>query len=205
MKYWINTKGNDKLIVIDRQVIYNHNPNKSKLLEFEYELKKGIIPQRLTGIPIDYIERIIANDSSNTIKIYHAEDNEMELDARENKLEIINYLKENDGRRPIYSEYPEKWYLAIKKPLIALLVIIGLTYYLYDIAYFMELGYEYEVEASRGRGVAIGGLFLAVAEFLGTLGVIALGTILASIPLWFAWRNYRLKRVIYELDFSKKA
>ncbi len=196
MKYWINTKGNDKLIAIDEEVIYNHNPSKSRLLEFEYELKKGIIPQRLTGTRIGYIKKIIANDSSNIIKIYHGEKNETEIDAQEHKLAIINYLKENDKRKPTYSEYPEKWYSAITKPMIALGVIILLASSIYDIAYHMELGYEYEAEG-------FGGLFLVAAEFLGTLGAIAVGAILSLIPLWFAWRNYRLKRVIYELDFLK--
>ncbi len=202
MKYWINTKGNDKLIAIDEEVIYSRNPSKGKLLEFEYELKKGIIPQKMTGTPINYIKKIIANDSSNIIKIYHGEKNETEIDARKHKLEIINYLKENDKRKPTYSEYPEKWYRAITKPLIALAIIIFVMYSLYDIAYYLELGYEYEVEV---RGIPIGGLMLLAAEFLGTLRVIVLGAILSLIPLWFAWRNYRLKRVIYELDFLKRA
>jgi len=198
MKYWINIKGNDKLIAIDEEVIYNHNPSKSKLLEFEYELKKGIIPQKLTGIRIGYIKKIIANDSSNIIKIYHGEKNEIEIDAREHKLAIINYLKENDKRQPTYSEYPEKWYRVITKPLIVLAVIIFLTAYLHEIAYHMELGYEYEAEG------VFGGLTLIAAESLGTLGAIALGVALALIPLAVAWRSYRLKRVIYELDFSKR-
>ena len=203
MKYWISKKGNDKLIVIDNEVIYSYNPSKSKISYYEDELRKGKIPKELTGTSISYIKKIITSDSSNIIKLYYGEDNETEIEAREHKLEIINYLNENDSRKPKYLEYPEKWYLAIKRPVIALIIILGLTYYLYDIAYFIELGYEYEVQASRGRGIAIGGLLLAAAEILGTLGIIVLGSILASITLWIAWKNYNLKRIIYELNFNK--
>jgi len=201
MKYWKCTKGNDKLIVIDEEVIYNYNPSTNELVEFERELKRGIIPSSLTGVPISYIKKIISNDKSNIIKIFHGEDNETIVDARENKLKIIKYINDNDKRNPSYSEYPEKWYVAIRKPFIGLLVLIGLTYYMYDIAYYMELGYEYEIGGRRARGAGIGGLILGLAEILGSKGVIILGSILSLIPIWIGWRSYQLKRTIYELNF----
>lgn len=203
MQYWICKKGNDKLIVIDEEVIYNNNPSESKLVEYKRQLQKNKIPEKLTGTPIRYIRKIRTTDTSNTIKIFSGENNETEIDAREHKLAILNYLKENDKRRPQYLEYPEAWYSVLKKPIITLLVIIGLTYYLYDLAYFMELGFEYELTGRRSRGIAIGGILLSIAETLGTAGVIVLGSVLGSITAWLAWRNYRLKRTVYELDFRR--
>lgn len=197
MKYWINDKGNDKLIVIANGILYNYNPSQIQLNEYKNELQRGKIPKKLTGTPINYFTKVSTDNRSKKTVILYGENNELELDTRENHLAILDYLREDDLRNPKYTEYIESIYSAVKKPVIALLLIIFFTVYSYGIAEVLEYG-----RSSIITGGEVIGIFLGLAEILGRKGIRLLGNGLALIPIWLIWRNVRFRRTIYELNYK---
>ncbi|MCI5083107.1 MAG: hypothetical protein MRY78_15520 [Saprospiraceae bacterium] len=200
MKYWINEKGNDKVIVINDQVIYNNNPRKSKIYEIHDQLRKGFIPFTLTGTAFRYISKIVSNSKSNKLTIYYGEKNKVEIDAQGNKAQIIQYLKNDPVNKPIYQEFPEKWYRIIGKPLLAIAVIGLITAYTYQLAINIERGYIYEISSDRGIGM----MLLGLAEILGSTKVLAIGIALSIIIFYSVISRIISKRTIQQLTYRKK-
>ncbi len=201
MKYWISDKGNDKLTVITKEVIYNTNPSRNKIDIFKRELQKGSIPKEITGIPLGQIKTIQINDRSNTIQlIKNNSDNEIvEVDARDHKEEIFTFFKEEIYAGIEVHNYVENVYKKIFKLLIPIGVILFFTIRTYTIASGMEMGYEYEIVGGRARSGATGGILLGLADTLGSTGVLALGSILGLIPLYLLIQGIRKKKNITEI------
>ncbi len=184
MKYWISHTGKDKLIVITDEVIYNFNPNNKQLKEFEKELVNGIVPSRLTGIPIQYIQIISSKSNSTKIEISHSKKDQFKLDLAENKSEILNYLKADKINAPQYLEKDLGLLNRIQKPLIAFLIVAALSYFAYDTAINLEQGHTYEF-SGRSFGLVMIILIAELSNKLGSRGIILLGLGLLCIPIHF--------------------
>ena len=196
MKYWISQTGNNKLIIITDDIIYNRNPNKKKLLEYETQLKNGEIPQKLTGTPFRYIKSIETDNQTDTITIAYGQENELKLDVKENKYDIMEYLRQDTVNQPTFSALPKRAMEKISQPILFLLGVFAATYFLYDIAYYTELGYTYEVEAG-----AISGLLIGIAQIAGVKGLLFIAASLTLLTLKTIWSRLKTKTIITKLVY----
>jgi hypothetical protein len=199
MKFWISEKGNDKVIVIDEKVIYNNNPSRSKLYEIQNQLRNGNIPPTLSGTPFNYIKKISSNSNSQKFEIQFGHKNKLIIDAQENKEAILEHLKSDPINQPMYKEYPQKWYKVVYKPLVSL-GLIGLVFArTYEIAYNMELDYDYIV---TGAGIAM--MQVGLAEILGSKVILSIGILLVAIILYRVIKKLAAKSIVEELIYNKK-
>ncbi|MEH0154086.1 hypothetical protein V6R21_08040 [Limibacter armeniacum] len=199
MKYWVSKSGNDKLIVVSDDVIYNFNPGLNQLYLFEEELRQGKIPKKLTGTPLSYIRSISSKVGSPKIQLNYGKDSELLIHAGEHKKEIFSYLKDGLSLQPKYVLEEESFFTRAKNPLIMLLITLGVVIFSYDYAKNMELGYTYEI---RGRIGVLGGLSLGLAEILGSEGVLFFGTLISGISTVFIWKAFRNKGFIEKLIYK---
>jgi|GEM_PF-6789191 len=206
MKFWIEKEGGGhNLIVITDSVIYSSSYSVHKLREFEYELKKGNIPEVLTGTPFSYIKTIVSNSRQNKIKIYYGKESDIELDVKNEKFraEIMEYLKEDKKNLPVYQKEDMSSLKAGLKPLLFLLIAVVLTSYTALIAAEMENGAAYTVRGRVG-GEILGNLVIGLAELLGFNGVLIAGTIIFMLLLYKLVKCMQNPPVIERLDYRKK-
>ena len=207
MKYWIDRESRgDNLIVISDTVIYCSNYSDNKLREFELELLSGLIPKALTGTPFGYIKYIEASSKKDRLMIYFGKENELKLVVKNEMIrkEIFEYLKEDKTNLPSYQKEHLSRLKASRKPLIVLLVVLGILYYIAGIASDMEGGIEYEVSGGRAGGQAIGNLIIGLAQMLGTKGVLLFGAIPLLIILYKLVKNIQSPPIIETLHYKKK-
>ena len=200
MKYWINKeKGSDNLIIISDTVIYCSNYSDSKLREFEIELMSGVIPKSLTGTPFGYIKTIESGSNSNKIKIYYGKKNDLKMAVKNEEVrkEIFDYLKQDGLNQPLYEKKHLSRFEASLKPLLVLMIVAGIIYFIASIATDMEAGVEYE---ARG----LGNLIIGVAQVLGTKGVIAAGAIPLLILIYKVVKSIQRPPVIERLHYARK-
>ncbi|GAA4275132.1 hypothetical protein U6A24_17335 [Aquimarina gracilis] len=201
MKYWITNSGNDKVIVITNDVIYNANPSRKKINSYTRELEKGNIPKQITGVPIYQIKSIRIDNHSDKIYIIknNKDQDEIDLDTRNNKMEIFNYLKSEIFSDKKVLDYVQSVGTRLFKQIVPLAVILFFTFLTYSYAQDLEIGYEYQITGHRTRGVATGGILLGIADTLGSTGVLLLGTTLSLIPIYFMIQVIRTKKNITKI------
>lgn len=96
----------------------------------------------------------------------------------------------------MYKEYPQKWYKVVYKPLISL-GLIGLVFArTYEIAYNMELGYDYIV---TGAGIAM--MQVGLAKILGSKVILSIGILLIAIILYRVIKKLAAKSIVEELIY----
>jgi hypothetical protein len=172
----------------------------------EQELKRGDIPKILTGTPFRYIKLIEASSKNNKIKIYYGKENDQELVVKNEEIrsEIIDHLKEDKVNLPTYQKEHLSKFKASLKPLMVLMIVAGIVYYVADIAANIESGAEYEVTGGRAGGQGIGYLIIGLAQLLGLIGVLIIGAIPLLILLYKLVRNIQKPPIIESLDYRKK-
>jgi len=134
------------------------------------------------------MKQIQYRDNDKFINISYGSDSVDSIEIKDQNLrkEIFEYLKSNTGAKKTYIENPSI-ISRIKKPLIALGVVVGIFIYVYSIIDGLNQGYEYEIVGGRRGGAGLGGIVLALAQ-LGLIKNLLIFTPLALIAL------YRMKR-----------
>jgi len=112
---------------------------------------------------------------------------------------ICKYLKTNTNLKKNYIKKPGVLY-RIKKPLIALLVVIGIFSYVYSIMNGLNQGYEYEIVGGRRGGAGLGGIILGLAHF-GLMKNILIFAPLALIAMYRIKKNLDNDSEIHYIEY----
>jgi hypothetical protein len=188
-KVWFNKKEKEhNIIAFADNTLYRV---KSKDIEFQRlknELNRGIISDQFIGIPLGYMTSIELQENKNFLNIKYGSESEEQIiiSNKSLKLEIFNYIYSieyfttYDNKKPSIIE-------RIKKPLIALLVVLGIFTYVFLIINGMNQGYEYEVSGGRP---GIGGFILIFAD-LGLMKNILIFGSLAMIAIFRMYMNFK--------------
>ena len=199
-KIWINEKEKEhNLIVFGEQTLYRAMvKNAFEMQQLRGELKEGIIDDRLIGIPLSYMKAISIQEGKPSIMIEYGKESEDEIIVSDETLkkEIFDYIKSLDYFKK-YTHKKPSILKRIKKPLVALMVVIGIFAYVYSIIIGLEYGYEYELRGGRRPG--IGGVVLILAQ-LGLVYNILIFAPLAGIALYKMYTNFKKDGMIQKLS-----
>ena len=167
-KYWIDKKSNgDNIVLINNEKIFKKKFKSYDLQKVELEIKKGIINSNFLSIPYHYISSIELQETSNKLVIKRGKkdaNDEITITNSDIRTEIFEYLKVNSPVKDYKEETPSVL-KSIKKPLIALCVVLVIFSYVYYFIWSMNQGYVFELK--RGRP-GLGAIALMLAE-LGLL------------------------------------
>lgn len=179
-KFWKNdVNSEDNFIVITDESIYRIRAKKENRFEIGNELSNKNIRESFVSIPIIYLRSISFSETDKRIRIIYKKESEEELLISNPSLrkEIFEYLKENHPTSK-YKKINLSVFKRIKKPLIALFVVIGIFAFILFFINELEQGTEYRITGRPGIGaIALGlanlGLFKNILIF-APLGIIAL-------------------------------
>jgi hypothetical protein len=195
---WTSTEKKDtKIVAVKEQIIYLCNPKATEIDNYVFDLNMNKIPQKdIMSIPFHYIKEINFYENKGLIEIlFGSSTEEIFVSDPKQKEEIFNYFRENIPGLT-YAVDSVSGISAAKKPLIALLVVIGLFVYSYSIANGFEHGYMYNVEG--GHYDSIGGMVLVLAS-MGTKKLIIVFICLLAITLYSAYKKIKNPFVIRRL------
>jgi hypothetical protein len=94
MKYW--NEGNQIILITNDKLLFGDYSQK-EIQEFTDQLDKGIVPNRLIGIPLNYIKEIQLDDRKNRIDIKLAKGSTDKINFKSKKLRntVFHYIKDN--------------------------------------------------------------------------------------------------------------
>jgi hypothetical protein len=92
MKYW--TEENQIIILTDDNLLFG-NYSTEDIRDFEGQLNKGVIPNQITGIPLQYIKDIQTNERTKKIEFELGKGSTEKLEFSSKKLRdtIFDYIK----------------------------------------------------------------------------------------------------------------
>ncbi|MEM9919377.1 MAG: hypothetical protein AAF990_14840 [Bacteroidota bacterium] len=201
-KYWINRKPKEhNFILYQDAVLYRLKATKVNFSRIEDQVEHGHRSDQFIGLPISYLYSVEYREDDPNLRFTYNKDSTDEIlisDAVIRK-EIYDYLQEHTDT--LKSEVKRPSVLRrIKKPLIALFVVMGIFAYVYSIIDGMSQGYEYEVRGRRG-GAGLGGIILVLAE-LGLTTNLLIFTPLMFAALFGIQRNYKNDSEIHRLTYK---
>lgn len=94
MKYW--TEGNQIVLITTDNLLFGDFSQK-EIQELTHQLDKGVIPDRLTGIPLNYIKDIQLDDRKKRIDIKLGKGSIEKIDFKSKQLRntVFDYIKDN--------------------------------------------------------------------------------------------------------------
>ena len=143
-KIWINNQPKEHtFIVFHENTLYRRSVKKDNFYQVENELKQGIISDKFFGLPIPYLRTVSFRNDSPKLAIVFNQDSEDEVEISDNSLrkEVFDYLKSHTQYQS-FSQAKPSIFSRIKKPLMALFVILGIFTYVYSIIDGINQGYE---------------------------------------------------------------
>ncbi len=200
LKIWTNRKSNeDNFIVYDGKSLHRRRAKKEAFDKITKALNKEEIDKKFISVPINYIKHVEYRDDDPKIRIFYGQDSEEELKVSDQALrkDIFNYLKANTDVMEVKQEKPSVL-SRIKKPLIALLVLLGIFIYVASIIDGLNSGYEYELRGGGRPG--IGALVLGLAQF-GLATNLMLFVPLGSIALFMIYKRSKDSSEIHYLVY----
>jgi hypothetical protein len=201
LKIWTNKKSNeDNFIVYDGKSLHRARVKKEAFDKITRALNKGEIDKKFISVPMSYIKHMEYREDDPKIRIYYGQDSEEELKVSDQALreDIFNYLKVNTDVKETKQEKPPVL-SRIKKPLIALFVLIGIFIYVSIIIDGLNSGYEYELRGSGKSG--LGALVLGLAQF-GMMKNLMLFVPLGSIALYMIYKRSKNNSEIHYLVYK---
>ncbi|MBP6238890.1 MAG: hypothetical protein KA536_22260 [Saprospiraceae bacterium] len=201
-KIWINRKeSGHNFILFHNHILYRRKVNKDSISLVENELKHEKISDKFIGLPISYIKKIEFRDDDKFINISYGSDSvdSIEINDQPLRKEVFEYLKTNTNLKKNYIKKPGFLY-RIKKPLIALLVVIGIFSYVYSIMNGLNQGDEYEIVGGRRGGAGLGGIILGLAHF-GLMINILIFAPLALIAMYRIKKNLDNDSEIHYIEY----
>lgn len=201
-KIWINNQPKEHtFIIFHENILYRRKVSKDDFHKVQKELNQGIISDKFFGLPIPYLKTVSFREDSPKIAIVFNQDSEDEIEISDHSLrkEVFDYLKENTNYLS-FSEAKPSLFSRIKKPLIALAVILAIFAYVYSIIDGLNQGYEYEVVGGRGPGIA--SLVLALAH-LGLAKNLLIFFPFVGLILYRMVKNYQDDMEIHRLVYRK--
>lgn len=199
-KIWINKKEKEhNFILFCENTLYTRKSKKENWLSTENEINKGKIPKNFVGLPISYIRNIEFRENDDHLRIQYQKDSEDEVEISNVSLrrEIFDYLKENTAVKVSKFKNPSI-FSRIKKPLIALGVIVGVFVYVLVIISSLNSGIEFETRGRPGLGTIV----LALAQ-LGLVKNIVIFSPLTLIALYRIIVNYKNDTEVHSLIYRK--
>lgn len=183
-KVWYSPvqKGHN-FILFNEQIFYKRKVKLENVGRVKQELSQGKIDDQFFGLPIGYLRRVEYRDDDPELKISYGQDSEDTFDIPNQALrkEVFDYVKNNTTVEQTIVKKPSVL-SRIKKPLIALFVVLGLFAFIYSWILDLNAGYVYELVPGR-RGPGLVGISLALAQ-LGLVKNILIFSPLALIALY---------------------
>lgn len=161
-KTWINKeKGDDLILAIGNNKLYKSNPKEGKIDLFLNNIENDVSHIDILSIPFSYLRSIQLQKDKKYIQVNFGKESEefFRVNDELKRVEIFKYLKENI---PAISYEFDKYtiFKSIKKPLIALIVILLMFIWTMYYAIQLSAGTEYEL---IGNGASLGSIAFAVA------------------------------------------
>ncbi|MBC6111917.1 hypothetical protein ACFOG5_06460 [Pedobacter fastidiosus] len=200
MKIWVNkVNEGDRIIAIDKSIIYKGNPSQNELDSYVMDLNSGKIPtKKIRGIPLNYLKRISTQKGKPFINLeLNGGSDFLVIKNQVKKDEILKYLRENIPNSE-YSLDRESIKKAVEKPIIAMAVIWLFFIFSFILAIKMESGDEYDVS----NGHSILGIVFILAH-LGTMKLSILFAILFSATVIVFLKKKKRPPIFYKLERSK--
>jgi hypothetical protein len=179
MKFWTSThKDDDKIIAYLNETIYKANPPINEIDKYLIDLNiKDFSSKYFFGIPLRYITQINQQKNKKYIEVLFRGDTEhLKIEDDKQRADIFDFFKQNIPGA-IYSTTKQSKLQAVKKPLIAIGVILIIFLWSLYLAIGIEGGNEYDVTGQHYHSIA--GIVLALAS----LGVSKLLLIFGSLLL----------------------
>lgn len=196
-KKWINRKeAEHSFILFNENTIYRQIVRLDQFSNVARELSKGKISDKFIGVPVHYIKTIEFKEDDINLKIKYGKESEDDIKISDNKLrkEVFDYMKEHTKVKRFTIQKPSIL-KRIKKPLIALSIVLGIFFYVYLIIDGMNKGYVYDLE-----GHGIGGIFWGLAQF-GLVNNLLLFCPLAIIASYRIWVKYQDDEEVHYLYY----
>lgn len=190
MKVWTSyEKGDDKIIVFSNEIIYKANPKVTEIDNYLFDLKLQKIPsKKYFGIPLSYISEINQQEGKKYIEILFRSDTEhFRISDDKIRNEIFEHFKQNIPGTT-HSVISQTKLQAVKKPLIAIAVIVVIFSLALYIAKGMEDGMEYDVVGQKYHSVS--GIILLIAS-LGVNRILLISGSLLLIAGFRFVKNYK--------------
>lgn len=200
-KYWIDKEGSGhNVIIVHNQTVFRKKAKKHDLQEVEMELKKGVIDPSIIGIPFNYMITIEFQENSKHIVIKLGKDSEDEITVHDLALrrEIFNYIKGNSPVKSVSEETPSV-FKVIKKPLIALGVVVAVFLVILYFIVALHQGYEFRITGSPG--------LIGIALMLAKFGLVPNALVffgLGSIALIRIRLNLKKRSVMHTLTYKSQ-
>ncbi len=198
-KLWINKiDSGHNFVFYDGDTIYRKKAKGLKFDQIEKELSNGIINKNIVGVPIAYLKEVQFREHDPKIKLKYGRDSEEEIEIPdiEMRKDIFNFLKDNTPVASIDQSKPAVL-RRIKKPLIALVLVLGIFLYVLSIVNGMQMGYQYE---TVGGKPGLAGIILVLANLGYFKNILIFGT-LAFIAIWRIVKNYKDDNEVYSLKY----
>ena len=199
-KIWINNQPKEHtFIVFHENTLYRRSVKKDNFYQVENELKQGIISDKFFGLPIPYLRTVSFRNDSPKLAIVFNQDSEDEVEISDNSLrkEVFDYLKSHTQYQS-FSQAKPSIFSRIKKPLMALFVILGIFTYVYSIIDGINQGYEYRVVGRPG----IASVVLALAH-LGLVKNLLIFFPFVGLAVYRMVKNYQDDSEIHQLVYRK--
>lgn len=161
-KVWYNKVHRDhNFVVFDDDKIYRLKAKAEDQYRIKEELERGIISDKFLALPMSYIKKIEYQKNDKNLHLYFGKNSVDDITITNAALreEIFLYLKEKSTYANFEIHSPGTLQ-RIKKPLIALAVVLGIFIYVMSVINGMNAGYEYELSGGR-PGIASIVLILA--------------------------------------------
>lgn len=199
-KIWFNDVDRDhNFVVFNDNKIYRLKAKPDKLYSIKRELEAGIINEQFFALPVNYLHKVEYRVDDINLHLHYGNKTEDEIRISNTRIreEIFQYLKAKT--KYVKSETLQPSLLKrIKKPLIALCVIIGLFIYVMSIVNGMNAGYQYELAGGRP---GLGAIVLALAN-LGAQTNIIIFSVLSLIAGFRIFRNIKDNSEIHRLVYK---
>lgn len=94
MKYW--TERNQIILIKDDNLLFG-NYSQNEINEFKDQLDKGVTPNQLTGIPLNYIKDIQLDDRKKKIEIELGKGSfeKISIESKQLRNTVFDYIKDN--------------------------------------------------------------------------------------------------------------
>ncbi|MBK9718211.1 MAG: hypothetical protein IPO85_11995 [Saprospiraceae bacterium] len=198
MKIWTSKeKGDDKIIIYANETIYKANPAAEKIDEYLFNLKMQNSPTTdFFSIPLRYISEINLQEGKKYIAVIFKGDYEhFKIADDKRRNEIFEFFKQNiPGAN--FSLVSQSKLQSVKKPLIAIGVILAIFLWTLYIALGIEDGNEYDVIGQRYHSIA--GIVLALASLGVNKIVVIFGSLflIAGLSLRNKYKNPIIKNAL---------
>jgi len=199
-KIWFNDVDRDhNFVVFNDNKIYRLKAKPDKLYSIKRELEAGIINEQFFALPLNYIKKVEYRQSDINLRLFYGKKTEDEIRISNTRIreEIFQYLKAKTSYKKSETIQPNIL-LRIKKPFIALCVVIALFLFVMSIIERAKTGDPYIPQGSRNFIGAIG-VYLAN---LGAQTNIIIFSVLSLIAGFRIFRNIKDNSEIHRLVYK---